>query len=73
MVMSGIVIFFFICVFLVELALIYSPLYYVCYCLFGLDKKVGDAKLFPVLMTITVLLSAIFLKSAANLVYYLIT
>lgn len=66
--MSAIVVFFFVCVFLVELAIVYSPLYYISYCLLELDKKIGDTKLVTTLVAIALLVSILLLDQFSEIV-----
>lgn len=65
--MSIVFIIFCVLVFIVELAAIYSPLYYLSYCVLHVDKKIGDNTLSTILLIISILLAILFLPSALTL------
>ena len=50
---------FCLCIFLVELPIIYTPLYYISYKVFYIDKKIKDGILTTILVAATIVLAAI--------------
>jgi|GEM_PF-3703905 len=62
---------FLVCVFAVEMAAVYGPLYYISYCWLKIDRSLGDKTLSFLLLGISIILSIIFLGKSADLLYML--
>lgn len=62
-----------LCVFLVELPIIYAPLYFFSYKLIGADKKIQDRYLVIILVSLTILLAVwlfpLFFNAITNLLF----
>jgi hypothetical protein len=56
------------CIFLVELPVIYSPLYYVSFKVLSIDKKLGDKYVSLALLVITLVLSILLFPFAFSAV-----
>jgi len=69
--MNNVTLLFLFFVFLIELPLIYSPLYYVFYGILKYDAKFGDKKLMIVLLISTIILSTLLLNKVSAIIYYL--
>lgn len=63
---------FCVSIFIVELFLVYSPLYLFAYKLANLDKKIGDGYLSLILLFISIIVSIIYFPIVYNLVGYYI-
>jgi len=70
--MSTVFIIFCIFIFIVELAVIYSPLYYLSYCIFHIDRRIGDNKLFTILLLLSISLAILFLPTVLHLLGHII-
>lgn len=66
--MPIIVILYCLFVFLIEMTLFYSPLYYISYGVFKFDRRIGDSKAMVILLLISGLLSLLFFSKASNIV-----
>lgn len=63
---------FCILVFIVEMAVIYSPLYFVSYSILHIDRKIGDDKLFTLLLISSITISIILLPTVLRVLAHII-